>query len=98
MSNLNGDASTDTMANQLRDAVTDLEGLANDNRKLQYKFEAERWAGMDILTGAATRINTIGDILADVADKIGVGGQIVRDARLNNRMITHASKESLGQA
>ncbi|RSN06007.1 hypothetical protein DMC63_38015 [Streptomyces sp. WAC 05977] len=98
MSNINGDASTNAMAEQLKDAASDLEELANENLKLQHEFEAERWAGLDVLSGAATRINTIRDSLIDVADKIDVGGQIVRDARLNNHMITHASKESLGHA
>lgn len=98
MSNINGDASTDAMAAALKDAAGDLEVMANENLKLQHEFEAQRWAGLDILSGAATRINTIREGLVDVADKIGVGGQIVRDARLNNHMITHATKESLGQA
>lgn len=98
MSNINGDAATDTMAAQLNDAAADLEALGNNNRKLQYEFESERWAGMDVLTSAESRINAIRDILIDVADKIGTGGRIVRDARLNNSMITHASKRSLGQA
>ncbi|WP_431910131.1 hypothetical protein [Amycolatopsis thermoflava] len=98
MSNINADAPTDAMAAALTDAAGDLEAMANENLKIQHEFEAQRWDGLDILSSAATRINTIRDSLVDVADKIGVGGQIVRDARLNNHMITHATKESLGQA
>ncbi len=98
MSNINGDAGTDAMAAALQDAAGDLEAIANDNVGLQHAFEAHNWTGMDVLSGAQGRINSIRDSLIDVADKIGVGGQIVRDAHLNNHMITSASKESLGHA
>lgn len=98
MSNINGDAGTDAMAAALKDAAGDLEAIGNENMQLQTEFEGHGWAGLDVLSGAQNRISSIRDSLVNVADKIGVGGQIVRDAHLNNAMITHASKESLGHA
>jgi hypothetical protein len=96
MSNLNSDAGTDAMADALKQAAGDLETMGAENLKLQETFESQGWAGFDILSGAMQEIHSLGDGLALVADKIGIGGQIVRDALLNNQMITHATKESLG--
>lgn len=98
MSNINGDAGTDAMAAALTDAAGDLEAIAHENSQLIGEFEGQGWSGLDGLSGAQAQINDIRDNLVDVADKIGVGGQIVRDAHLNNQMIGHASKESLGHA
>ena len=96
MSTLNSDTGTDAMAEALKQAAGELETMGAENLNLQETFGAQGWAGMDILSGAMQDIHSIGDTLVLVADKIGIGGQIVRDALLNNHMITHATKESLG--
>ncbi|HEX6359526.1 hypothetical protein [Actinophytocola sp.] len=96
MSTLNGDANIEALAGGLKDAAEDLELLANENTGLVGTFDQEGWSGLDVLTGAAAQINGVRDVLVQVADKIGVGGQIVLDAHLNNPMIRNASKASLG--
>lgn len=98
MTELNADAGTDTMSEALKDAASDLEVLGNQNLALQAEFETEGWAGLDVLAAAQTRLNSVRDGLINVADLIGVGGQIVRDAHLSNNMIGHASKASLGHS
>ena len=98
MSNINGDAGTDQMSAALKDAAGDLEVLANENLRLQQEFEGHNWSGLDVLSGNQQKINAIRDSLVVVADLIGVGGQIVRDAHTNNDMIRNASKASLGHA
>lgn len=98
MANINGDAGTDAMAEALTDAAGDLEILVNQNRSLVSTFEAHGWKGLDVLSSVDTDLNGVRDGLAEVAEKIGVGGQIVRDAHLNNNMITNASKASLTNA
>jgi hypothetical protein len=98
MSNLNGDAGIDEMELALRDAASDLETIWVENADIQGEFEGHGWSGLDVLSGAQSEIDSVRDTLADVADKIGVGGRIVRDAHTSNPMIGHASKESLGHA
>jgi hypothetical protein len=94
-STLDGDAGTDAMATALKEAASELEMIAAENRRLEETFESQGWTGLDILSSATQEIRTIGDGLVLVADKIGIGGQIVRDTLLSNQMITHATKESL---
>lgn len=98
MSNINGDAGIDHMAAALTDAAGDLELISNETTQMQGEFESHGWSGLDILSSAQTQINGVREKLVVVAEKIGVGGGVVRDAHLNNQMIGHASKESLGQA
>jgi hypothetical protein len=98
MSNLNGDANIEGLADGLKDAAEDLELINNDNMQLVGTFEQEGWSGLDVLSGAASQINDVRDVLVQVAEKIGVGGQMVLDAHLNNPMIRNATKASLGQS
>jgi hypothetical protein len=95
---LNGDADIEQMEAALKDAAADLEVIAHGNTQLMGEFEGHGWSGLDALSGAQAKISGIRDNLIAVADKIGVGGRIVREAHLNNHMIGHASKESLGHA
>jgi hypothetical protein len=95
MTDLSADTGTETMAANLQVAVAELEMIANANLQLQNDFQGHGWAGLDDLAGANSKIHSVRDKLTDVADKIGLGGQIVRDAHLNNHMITNASKASL---
>ena len=98
MTNLNADAGTDTMAAELKDAAGDLEQIAAGNQTLRATFEGQGWGGLDILESIRNDIDGVRDGLVTVAVLIGVGGQIVRDAHLNNHMITRATKESLGHS
>lgn len=88
--------STDEIANSLFVADAELEAIAARNDRLRQTFENEQWSGLDQLTQARQLISTARDQLADVANKIGVGGQIVREAHQKNQMV--GSKESLGRS
>lgn len=96
MTDLNVDGNTDALAAALRDAGGDLEQIGQTHREITEEFEGQGWAGLDGLEVAQQHMVTVTDNLVAAADKIGVGGQIVRDALLGNHMITNASKQSLG--
>ncbi|MBP2371354.1 hypothetical protein [Pseudonocardia parietis] len=96
MANLNVDGNTEVLAAALQDAAGDLEGIGQTHHSLVEEFETYGWTGLDALEGAQSHITSVTDSLITVADKIGIGGQIVRDALLSNHMITNATKESLG--
>jgi len=94
---LSADGSTDQMAAALQQAGNELEAIAAENDQIANTFEQNGWSGMETLGTARDAIAQVRDSLTDVANKIGVGGAAVRDARLSNRMATHASQESLGR-
>ncbi len=95
--NLTADTGTDQMADALRQASDELESIAVDNDQLADEFEGHGWSGLDALGTARDSIAAVRDSLADVAEKIGVGGAVVRDARLSNQMATNADAASLGR-
>lgn len=95
--NLTADTGTDQMAAALTQASDELESIAAENDQLSDQFESHGWSGLDALGSARQGIAAVRDQLADVAEKIGVGGAVVRDARLNNQMATHSTSESLGR-
>lgn len=94
---LTAEGSTDAMADALRAAGDELEAIAQDNLDIFDAFEANGWTGMDRLSKADANIDAVRDGLTSVAEKIGMGGAAVRDARLANQMATHANSESLGR-
>ena len=94
---LTADGSTDQMAAALQQAGDELETIAADNDQIAESFEQNGWSGMDTLGAARDAIASVREGLTDVAEKIGVGGAAVRDARLSNQMATHASEQSLGR-
>jgi hypothetical protein len=98
MTNLSADSGTEHMASVLSQAAGELELIDNANLKLVNDFQSHGWAGLDDLLAGGSTISSVRDKLADVAEKIGVGGQIVRDAHLNNAMITKASRASLSDS
>lgn len=95
---LTADGSTDQMSNALKGAGDELEGIAAENSRIAGSFEQNGWAGMDTLIQTHHKIGGVRDGLTTVAEKIGIGGAAVRDARLNNQMATNASSESLGRS
>ncbi|WP_226358743.1 hypothetical protein [Pseudonocardia sp. ICBG601] len=96
MAALDGDGNYEYAAAALRDAASDLEQLLGTHRGLVDEFEGHGWTGLDGLDSAGTHVGAVIDNLALAAERIGVGGQIVRDALTSNNMITRASKASLG--
>ncbi|WP_226358677.1 hypothetical protein [Pseudonocardia sp. ICBG601] len=96
MASLDGDGNFEFASAALRDAASDLEQLVATHRSITDEFEGHGWTGMDGLDGAGTQIGAVIDNLTTAAERIGVGGQIVRDALTSNHMITRASKASLG--
>ncbi len=96
MAALDGDGNYEFLSAALRDAASDLEQLLGTHRGLVNEFEGHGWTGMDGLDGAGTHVGAVVDNLTLAAERIGVGGQIVRDALTSNHMITRASKASLG--
>lgn len=95
--NLTAEGGTDNMATALSQASDELESIAAENDQLSDQFESHGWSGLEALGTAREGIAAVRDSLADVAEKIGVGGAAVRDARLANQMATYASTESLGR-
>ncbi len=96
MAALDGDGNYEYASAALRDAASDLEQLIGIHRGLVDEFEAHGWTGLDGLDSAGTHVGAVVDNLSTVAERIGVGGQIVHDALTSNQMITRASKASLG--
>ncbi len=96
MATLDVDGNYEFLSAALRDAASDLEQLIGTHRSLVDEFEGHGWTGLDGLDGAGTHVGAVIDNLSAVAERIGVGGQIVRDALTANHMITRASKASLG--
>lgn len=88
-------SSTEEIANQLQAAVDELGTIAERNNKLRQEFENEKWSGLDQITDAGSKLSQAQDSLVAVAEKIGVGGQIIREARQKNQMA--GTKESLGR-
>lgn len=95
---LTAEGSTDVMAQALQQAGDELETIANENTEIAGAFEQNGWTGMDTLIQAHQDIAGVRDHLTTVADKIGIGGAAVRDARLSNDMATNATSESLGRS
>lgn len=87
MSNLDAEQSTEAVANALREASDRLEALDQRNQDLKARFETEQWSGMDQINTASTVINEGREKLVKLADDIGVGGQIVREARQRAQMV-----------
>ncbi|WP_226358719.1 hypothetical protein [Pseudonocardia sp. ICBG601] len=96
MASLDADGNYEYAAAALRDAASDLEQLLGTHRSITDEFEGHGWVGLDGLDGVGTHVGAVIDNLSLVAERIGVGGQIVRDALTSNHMITRASKASLG--
>lgn len=95
--NLTADTGTEQMAQALHAASDELEGIAVDNDQIADEFEGHGWSGMDALGTARADIAAVRESLADVAEMIGVGGAVVRGARLDNQMATNADAASLGR-
>lgn len=95
---LSADGSTDHMSAALTSAGDELESIASTNSQIAASFEQNGWSGMDTLGKTENYIGAVRDRLTAVAEKIGIGGAAVRDARLNNQMATNASSESLGRS
>lgn len=89
------DSGTEKIAGGLQTARGQMEQMINNATKIRDEFEAQGWGGLDVLTAIPGKLKGVSDTLDDVATKIGVGGQTVRDAHLNNQMITNATKASL---
>lgn len=89
------DAGTEKIAGGIQTARSEMEQMINNATRIRDEFQAQGWGGMDVLTAIPGQLKGVSDTLNDVATKIGVGGQTVRDAHLNNQMITNASKTSL---
>ncbi|OLL89998.1 hypothetical protein Ae406Ps2_6300c [Pseudonocardia sp. Ae406_Ps2] len=95
---LDGDGNHEYIAAALRDAATDLEQLIAGHRVIADEFESHGWTGLDALDTAGSRLTAVIDTLSTVAERVGVGGQIVADAHTTHHMIGRASKASLGHA
>lgn len=95
---LTADTGTDNMAAALTQASDELESIVAENDQLADQFGNHGWSGLEALGTARQAIASVRDNLADVADKIGVGGAAVRDARIANQMATYADTESLGRS
>ncbi|OLM28954.1 hypothetical protein Ae717Ps2_5923c [Pseudonocardia sp. Ae717_Ps2] len=93
---LDGDGNHEYIAAALRDAATDLEQLIAGHRVIADEFESHGWVGLDALEVAGTQLAAVIDSLSTVAERVGVGGQIVADAHTTHHMIGRASKTSLG--
>lgn len=89
------DSGTEKIAGGLQAARSEMEQMIRNATQIRDEFEAQGWGGMDVLVAIPGKLKGVSDTLDDVATKIGVGGQTVRDAHLNNQMITNASKASL---
>lgn len=87
MSNLNADQSTEVVAHGIRTAADRLEKIDESNQDLKARFEAEGWSGLDQINEASTAIDRTREKLVKLADDIGVGGQIVREARQRAQMV-----------
>ena len=86
-SNINHEAGTDEIADALRVAAERLGEIDQRNNALGDQFENQGWSGLDSLRTAGDRISTAGDSLTTVAEKVGYGGALVRDAYQANSMV-----------
>lgn len=93
MSELHSDGGTEDVANAIRTAAERLEAIEQANQDWKNTFENHDWSGLDRINQAGEAIDATRDGLADLADKIGVGGQLVREAHNNNQMV--GTKESV---
>ena len=87
MSNLHADQGTEDIAQALREASDRLETIDQENHDLKTRFENAEWSGLDQINDAGTAIDETREKLIKLADDIGVGGQIVREARQRAQMV-----------
>lgn len=90
---LNHDLDIETLSTALVNAAGELAEMSNENQQAKDELENHGWSGLDKANTAAERISAAYDSLVDVADKIGVGGRLVRDAFLANDKV--GNKESV---
>ncbi|RJQ74223.1 hypothetical protein D5S17_23435 [Pseudonocardiaceae bacterium YIM PH 21723] len=96
---MTADAGTDAIAEMFKLAADDLATMYQETEKMLGEFENHGWCGLlDSLAVCRDRINATLDNLADVAEKVGVGGAVVRAAYEGNFLLGTASKASLGHA
>ena len=93
---LNADGSTEQLAEALRTAADRLENIADSNANLKARFDNNDWSGLDQINTASDAIDEAREQLAKVADDIGIGGQVVREARQRSQMA--GSYESIAGA
>ncbi len=90
---INAEANTDVIASALRTASDGLESISAANAGIKTMFENEKWTGLDSVNAATGHIAAVRDKLVVVAEKVGVGGAVVRGAHQQNQMV--GTKESV---